>query len=231
MECACLAWVQMLGGKGWCSARGVGVRELLWKLLLLLASSSSAAAGIYQSQRVVGHRVALSAPWRSRGFAAMDGPDVAPKGRPSTPAWIWQNHGPISAAALAHRQSPRDPLLISQVAVVHRIKDKRMTYHELHDIDNEISRSPASLHQFDTKGDRISSIQAKQGQGSPSEDRDHDNAAGIQTTIPYPAEVAESIYQVENIPVKHGDDEDGPYQEMDTAWKRSSGFSRGASIY
>jgi len=23
----------MLGGKGWCSARGVGVRELLWKLL------------------------------------------------------------------------------------------------------------------------------------------------------------------------------------------------------
>ena len=58
-------------------------------LLLLLASSSSAAAGIYQSQRVVGHRVALSAPWRSRDFAAMDGPDVAPKGRPSTPAWIW----------------------------------------------------------------------------------------------------------------------------------------------
>ena len=83
----------------------------------------------------------------------------------------------------------------------------------------------------------------------------------FQTTIPYPAEVAESIYQVENIPVKHGDDEDGPYQEMDTAWKlvlailpalyhrsvfslmtscipeivtdrrRSSGFSRGASIY
>jgi len=32
-----------------------------------------------------------------------------------------------------------------------RIKDKRMAYHELHDIDNEISRSPASLHQFDTK--------------------------------------------------------------------------------
>jgi len=26
-----------------------------------------------------------------------------------------------------------------------------MAYHELHDIDNEISRSPASLHQFDTK--------------------------------------------------------------------------------
>ena len=105
MECACLAWVEMVGGKGWCSARGVGVRELLWKLLLLLASSSSAATGIYQSQRVVGRRVALSAPWRSRDFAAMDGPDVAPKGRPSTPAWIWQNHGPISAAALAHRQS------------------------------------------------------------------------------------------------------------------------------
>jgi len=53
----------------------------------------------------------------------------------------------------------------------------------------------------------------------------------FQTTIPYPAEVAESIYQVENIPIKHGDDEDGPYQEMNTAWKRSSGFSRGASIY
>ena len=115
MECACLAWVQMLGGKGWCSARGVGVRELLWKLLLLLASSSSAAAGIYQSLRVVGRRVALSAPWRSRDFAAMDGPDVAPKGRPSTPAWIWQNHGSISAAALAHRQSPRDPCEFSSL--------------------------------------------------------------------------------------------------------------------
>ena len=115
MECACLAWVQMLGGKGWCSARGVGVRELLWKLLLLLASSSSAAAGIYQSQRVVGRRVALSAPWRSRDFAAMDGPDVAPKGRPSTPAWIWQNHGPISTAAPAHRQSPRDPCEFSSL--------------------------------------------------------------------------------------------------------------------
>ena len=107
--------LQMLGGKGWCSARGVGVRELLWKLLLLLASSSSAAAGIYQSLRVVGRRVALSAPWRSRDFAAMDGPDVAPKGRPSTPAWIWQNHGPISAAALAHRQSPRDPCEFSSL--------------------------------------------------------------------------------------------------------------------
>nr|CAB3447364.1 unnamed protein product [Digitaria exilis] len=32
-----------------------------------------------------------------------------------------------------------------------------------------------------------------------------------ETTITYPAEVAESIYQVENIPVKHDDDENCPY--------------------
>nr|TKW40587.1 hypothetical protein SEVIR_1G255500v2 [Setaria viridis] len=32
-----------------------------------------------------------------------------------------------------------------------------------------------------------------------------------ETTITYPAEVAESIYQVEKIPVKHADDEDCPY--------------------
>jgi hypothetical protein len=32
-----------------------------------------------------------------------------------------------------------------------------------------------------------------------------------ETTITYPAEVAESIYQVEKIPVKHDDDEDCPY--------------------
>ena len=33
------------------------------------------------------------------------------------------------------------------------------------------------------QGDRISSMQAKQGQGSPSEDRDHDNATGIQVNL------------------------------------------------
>jgi len=33
------------------------------------------------------------------------------------------------------------------------------------------------------QGDRINSMQAKQGQGSPSEDRDHDNAAGIQVNL------------------------------------------------
>jgi len=38
---------------------------------------------------------------------------IAPKGRPSTPAWIWRNHGPISTTAPAHRQSPRDPFIWS----------------------------------------------------------------------------------------------------------------------
>jgi len=40
---------------------------------------------------------------------------IAPKGRPSTPAWIWRNHGPISTAAPAHRQSPRDPCEFSSL--------------------------------------------------------------------------------------------------------------------
>lgn len=61
--------------------------------VLLLASSSSTAAGIYQSQRVVGRRVAPSPPWRSRDFAAKDAPDLTPKGRPSPLAWMWWIHG------------------------------------------------------------------------------------------------------------------------------------------